>query len=253
MLDWSQFRPAESISLPDRISIDIERLMLDGKLTEGDKLPSERELASIFSTSRVSLRQALRELEIRGLIDRKPGRGTTILSRGHAASSESGQLANRLTKLEPEIAQIIEFRALIEPPTAALAATRATPRDIVQLEELLASMTTDISTDRYVELDKAFHQAISRSTYNPLLSAVSERLAHDVAPVRDARMQSDQRRLNSMQEHEEILDAIRSHDSERAEIAARFHIESISAEISRRLNTADPSSATAEAIPPAQA
>ncbi|MFF2388989.1 FadR/GntR family transcriptional regulator [Agromyces sp. NPDC058104] len=238
MVDWSQVRPAGSISLPDRISIDIERLMLDGQLQEGDRLPSERELAEIFSTSRVSLRQALRELEIRGLIDRKPGRGTTILSRGHTAASESVQLANRLTKLEPEIAQIMEFRFVVEPPTAALAAARATPRDIVQLEELLAEMTADISTERYGELDKAFHQAISRSSYNPLLAAMSERLAHDIAPVRDARMQSERRRANSMREHQEILDAIRAHDAERAEAAARFHIESISAEISQRLTAA---------------
>ena len=62
-MDWNDISRATTLSLPDRLSVDIERLILDGKLEPGERLPPERELADHFGVSRVSIREALRELE----------------------------------------------------------------------------------------------------------------------------------------------------------------------------------------------
>ncbi len=79
-MDWSDLKRPSPMSIPDRLSVDLERLILDGELAPGERLPSERELAEQLEVSRVSVREALRELESRGMIDRRPGRGTIVLA-----------------------------------------------------------------------------------------------------------------------------------------------------------------------------
>ncbi len=125
----------------DRLSIDIERTILAGELQPGDRLPSEQSLAQELGVSRVSIRQALHELEQRGLIDRKPGRGTIVRSR---ESSLTTHPLSAILAIAPggasELTEIMELRALIEPPIAGLAAMRVTPRDIEQLLTLITEM-----------------------------------------------------------------------------------------------------------------
>jgi GntR family transcriptional repressor for pyruvate dehydrogenase complex len=77
VVDWSGMVRV-SLSRSDGIAVDLERMILDGVLRPGDRIPPERELAVTVGVSRSSVRDALRDLEMRGLIDRKPGRGTVV-------------------------------------------------------------------------------------------------------------------------------------------------------------------------------
>lgn len=223
---------ATRMSVPDRLSIDLERLILLGELEPGERIPSERELAGHLGVSRVSIRQALHELENRGLIDRRPGRGTIVLKPG-----ENSELAERgfglAHALHGQVGEIMELRAIIEPPIARIAAARATSRDIAQLEELVLAMEEEVTKKRYAELDRAFHQAIAQYAHNPLLVLLNEQIATQIAPSRSTTYQTKARRKASREAHRRIYEAIAAGDGEAAEREAREHVRDISRQIAR--------------------
>lgn len=229
-MDWSLVTPATTLSLPDRLSVDLERLILEGALGPGDRLPPERELAEHFGVSRVSIREALRELENRGLIDRKPGRGTVVLRPGEAAGLPDDVLGI-VASLRPELHDIMELRVIVEPPIARITASRATPRDIAQLRELTEEMEKDTTKERYAELDRAFHQSIAQYTHNPLLALINEQIAQQISPSRANRYQTRERREVSSAAHRRIFEAIAARDPALAEHEAREHVLAISKQI----------------------
>ncbi|WP_336660371.1 FadR/GntR family transcriptional regulator [Leucobacter sp. USHLN153] len=235
-MDWNSVGHAVTLSLPDRISVDLERLILEGELAPGEKLPAERELAQHFGISRVSVREALRELENRGFIDRKPGRGTIVLKPGERATTLESAIGIAAT-LNPELHEIMELRAIIEPPIARITASRATPRDVAQLRELVESMESDVSKERYADLDRAFHQAIAQYAHNPLLALINEHIASQIAPSRAGRYQTKARRQASSAAHRRIFEAIADGNAELAEQEARAHVLDISNQIAEAATT----------------
>lgn len=243
-MEWSSLRRSPALSVPDRLSVDLERLILEGELQPGDRLPSEPELCALLGVSRVSVRQALHELQGRGLIDRKPGRGTVVLAAaargGHAGDAISALLANAGSDGAMELARIMELRAVIEPPIAGLAAARVTPRDVEQLRALVEEMEDETDLERYAELDRAFHQAISVYSHNPLLAQLTELIATEIAPSRRRSVQSPERRHASSAAHRRIFEAIAAHDGEAAEFEARAHVESVLREALRAASTTEP-------------
>ncbi|GLU88232.1 FadR/GntR family transcriptional regulator [Agromyces sp. NBRC 114283] len=230
-MDWTEIEQGRTLSVPDRLSIRLERLILDGTLQPGEKLPPELELTERLGVSRVSLRQALHELERRGLIDRKPGRGTVVLSPADARDASGAALAEVLGSTGGEIAHILELRSIIEPRIAALASQRATPRDLVQLEQLVDEMASPESKEHYAELDRAFHQAIAQYTHNPLLAMLNEQIANLIAPSRSTALQTQERRDTSTAAHRRILAAIASGEPEVAEHEAALHIGAVREQI----------------------
>lgn len=240
MVNWQSVGQLRSLSVPDRLSVDLERLILDGELAPGDRLPPERELADHFGVSRVSIREALRELENLGLIDRKPGRGTIVLAPGDRLTVLSGALDQ-----DPELHHIMELRAIVEPPIARLTANRATERDITQLRELIEAMERDVTKERYAELDRAFHQSIAQYAHNPLLEFINERIAQQIAPSRASRYQTKERRVMSSAAHRRIYEAIAAGDGALAEQEARAHVLDITKHIA---NLAESNRADADSV-----
>lgn len=234
-MDWENLVRTETLSVPDRLSIDLERLILDGTLPPGERLPSERELAEMLKVSRVSIRQALRELENHGLIDRRPGRGTIVLAPGNHLGDVTGIISRALGEVPggQELHHVMELRAILEPPIARITAGRATSRDISQLRGLVIEMESDVSPTRYVELDKAFHQAIAQYTHNPLLASLNEQIMGLISPSRAKVLQTKSRRAESSAAHRRIFEAIEAGDGELAAQAALNHVRAISEEIHR--------------------
>ena len=231
-LDWSVLRRHEQLSVPERLSIDIERLILDGRLAPGERLPTERELAEMLDVSRVSVREALRELERRQLIERRRGRGTIVLSPAEPRDAMSRPLADVLRNAgqsadAAQISRIMELRLVLEPPIAALAAMRVSPRDVVQLEELVVAMEGEADPAKYAELDRAFHHAIAQYSYNPLLVMLTEQIATLIAPSRDVALQSPERLRSSSRAHRAIYEAIAASDGAGAESQARLHVTDV--------------------------
>lgn len=232
LMDWAAIGRSVPLSVPERLSVDIERLILEGTLAPGEKLPPERELADHLGVSRVSVRDALRELETRGLIARKPGRGTIVRDPGELGDRFEETLV-ALSSLSSDLQHIMELRAIVEPPIARITAHRAAPRDLAQLRELVEAMEADVTQERYAELDRAFHQAIAQYAHNPLLTYINEQIAQRIAPSRASRYQTQERRRASSAAHRRIFEAIAQGDGELAEQEARAHVLDISDQIAR--------------------
>ena len=132
----------------------IHQLIKEGRLRARDQLPSERELAETFKVSRTSVREALRALETQGLIVSRTGAGNFVVDL--PVEALVGPLARMLIDEKTALADVFELRKLIEPHIAALAAERATKRDIAQLKKIVAKQTEAVSrgwTERSIDLE----------------------------------------------------------------------------------------------------
>ena len=124
----------------DGIVSQIHDALFAGKLQPGDRLPAERDLAAGFSASRASVREALRRLEQEGVVAIKKGvsGGIFIADIDHRQVAQSLETLLQLKKVS--IHQIAEVRLIVEPETARLAAQRATPEDVLELEDTIERM-----------------------------------------------------------------------------------------------------------------
>ena len=161
----------------------IEGAILDGRLKVGDKLPAQRELVDMFQTSRGPLREALRVLEQKGLLDVRRGvRGGAIVKQpGMAPVAESLGLLVRHRKIN--LAELSEFREGVEGNVAALAAQRASPRDLKRIRALLEEAKALLekgaeSWSPFCHLDNQVHVAIARAAGNRVYEFVL-RMVHD--------------------------------------------------------------------------
>lgn len=204
----------------------LEQLIALGELTPGDRLPSERELAESLSVSRTSLREALRQLEDKHLIERRPGRGTVVLPPPPQVQDLCAGLAG-LAEGDRQVANVAELRSLIEPQIAGLAAVRATGADVLQMEDVLATPGEDVLPERSLELDIQFHLCLARAGQNPLLTALVTIASSWTTSVRKDSHRTREARIASYQGHREILDAVLAHDPAAAAEAMARHLAEV--------------------------
>lgn len=230
-VDWSRL-DVGGRSVAEQLAARLERMIFEGELRAGSRLPPERELQTSLGVSRVSVREALHHLELKGLVDRRPGRGTVVVAPDRSA--RGGALLARLSPDERDLLELMDFRAAIEPPIAARAAERATPQDVRRLRELAAEMERAPDVARTIELDEAFHAAIARATHNPMFALLLEVTAGWLAATRRAALQSRRRRSESIAAHARIVDAIAAGAPASAAEAMRDHIDTVNRLLARR-------------------
>lgn len=161
----------------ENVIAQIQEAILQGKLSEGQKLPGERELTEQFGTSRGTLREALRVLEQKGLISIKSGaRGGAFVSLvQHHTVSESLALLIRSQKIQ--LKDLAEFREGIEGIVAALAASRATQRDVRGLKALLEEARAHVEAGlshwgEFIRVDNSLHMALARISRNAMYEMI---------------------------------------------------------------------------------
>ena len=130
-----EFTPIKTKRLYEEIVEQIKQLITDGKLKPGDKLLAERELAEQFQVSRASVREAIRTLEMLGVIDIRPGEGTFVRRTG--ADDIIRPLAMFLAVERSSLLDMFEMRRIFETANASLAAERATQEELDQIESTL--------------------------------------------------------------------------------------------------------------------
>ena len=155
----------------------IEGAILDGRLKVGDKLPPQRELVEMFQTSRASLREALRVLEQKGLIDIKLGVSGGAVIKAVDTEPVTESLALLIQHQKVSLEELAEFREGVEGNVAALAAGRATPAEIVKLKDLLENARECVRTGvaawkEFCEVDNAIHVAIAAASGNSVYGFV---------------------------------------------------------------------------------
>ena len=204
----------------------IHELIKDGRLKAGDQLPSERELAETFKVSRTSVREALRALETQGLMVTRTGMGTFVADLPTESLVEL--LAKLLIEAKDALADIFEMRKLIEPQIAALAAERASKRDVERMREILKKQREQISQGvMAVEADAEFHFSIGQATQNQALQKLVSGLMELLSHSREESLQTPGRSAASLASHISILSAIEDNDKGRARKAMLNHIEKV--------------------------
>ncbi|OUZ11939.1 hypothetical protein BHE97_03430 [Aeromicrobium sp. PE09-221] len=195
------------------------------ELKPGDRLPPERELAASMGVSRTSVRDALAELHQRGLVDRRPGRGTTVL----APPEHVGELEERLAEEAARHTDAAELRLIVEPQVAALAARRAGESDLLALERILADSAGELTAETSLELDIRFHLQLATASRNPLLEPLCALTSEWVREVRTCSHRTTAGRERSLEGHRIIYRAVRAGDADAACEAMVAHLGEVAA------------------------
>ena len=223
----TRYSPIQTERLYEQIVDQIEDRILSGVLKVGDKLPSERELAEQFTVSRTAVREAVKILVEKGLIEIRAGRGTFVMN---GNSTGMRQSFGRLIKPDSieGLASLLEVRELLEPETAALAASRMTDEYISAMREAVQTMDTAYGdTNLYVEADLDFHLALAEATQNLIIPALMDTLI-DLLREQRKRLASVEGSLQRAQvHHKEILEAVNRQDPEAARRAMQRHLQQI--------------------------
>jgi GntR family transcriptional repressor for pyruvate dehydrogenase complex len=210
----------------EQIVDQVQALIEKGRLKHGDQLPPERELSSIFKVSRHSVREAIRVLEQKKVLKSRPGSGTFIILEDESSVVES--LASAIFREKNTLSEIFQFRELLEPQIAGLAACNATQKDIMVLEDLLDRQQKELeNTLASKELDEKFHLALARATGNAVLLQMVELFGHILLQSRHENSQSPHRHKLSVKGHKKILNAIKDGDSKAANQLMAGHLQAI--------------------------
>lgn len=221
----SDFETVRRDKVYEGVAKQIERLILK-KLRPGDKLPSERELAEMLAVSRSSIRDAIRSLELMGMVEPRQGAGTIV--REISSDSLVNPLANARKRKEELLGELLDFRKMLEPPLAARAATRVSADEISEMEEILERQEEKLrGGDSTIAEDSEFHYAIALASGNSVVLKVLDTLMDLLRDSRERSLQVEGRPQKSLAGHRRILAAIKRHDAEAAKVAMRRHIEDV--------------------------
>ena len=221
----SDFETIRRDKVYEGVAKQIERLILK-KLQPGDKLPSERELAETLGVSRSSIRDAIRSLELMGMVEPRQGAGTIV----REISSESlvNPLANAIKRKEDLIGELLDFRKMLEPQLAARAAARLSPDEITDMAEILDRQDKKLRAgESTIAEDSEFHYAIALASGNSVVLKVLDTLMDLLRDSRERSLQVEGRPQKSLAGHRRILAALNRRDGDAAKIAMRRHIENV--------------------------
>jgi GntR family transcriptional regulator, transcriptional repressor for pyruvate dehydrogenase complex len=221
----SEFESVRRSKVYEEVARQIERLILK-RLQPGDKLPSERELAETLGVSRSSIRDAIRSLELMGMVEPRQGAGTIVLE--ISTDSLVNPLANALKRKEELVGELLDFRKMLEPPLAARAATHASQDEIAEMEEILDRQEKKLRRgESAIAEDSEFHYSIALASRNSVVFKVLDTLMDLLRDTRERSLQIHGRPEKSLAGHRKILSAIKRHDAEAAKAAMRRHIEDV--------------------------
>lgn len=203
----------------------VQRLVENGSLRPGDKLPSEREMAKRFHVGRSSVQDAIHVLEARGIVKLRQG-GTTVVR--DPSDSLVDLLAEVLIRKRTLVEELMDVRGIIEPALAARAAEHATEADIKYLNGILVRQAEKVRRgESAVEEDFEFHNTIARVAGNGVVLAVLDTLINLLAETRRIALQVKGRAEVSLRGHRRVLRAIQRRSPKAAESGMRAHIRSV--------------------------
>jgi len=224
------YKVVQTSRLYEQIVVQIEESITKGVLKEGDQLPAERELALQFGVSRTAVREAVKALREKGLVEAYPGKGTFITN---GTGNSIRQTLDRMIRVGQAegTANLAEVREILEPDIAALAATRADEENIAAMREAIAVMdSARQDADAFIEADLDFHLALAEAASNPLILSLIDSI---VGLLREQRLRTfyvDGGPERGQYHHKRILEAVEHRDSQGARDAMRAHLRQVRAD-----------------------
>jgi GntR family transcriptional repressor for pyruvate dehydrogenase complex len=223
------FKPFGGVRKAEHVVQQVLETIQAGGLNPGDKLPEENAMAAQFEVSRNCIREALRILETMGAVAVRHGRGCFVMSAADPAEPPK-ILLSWLKAFESEVLDLLEVREAMEAKAARLAAGRATPEDLAELERLADEMADGVKAGTFdsealARLDRAFHTSLARASHNTFLLKLGP--GTWAAADRRAVFAMEGRDLLSARQHQEISAAIAARDPAAAETAVSRHIRDV--------------------------
>jgi GntR family transcriptional repressor for pyruvate dehydrogenase complex len=225
-------KPVEKLVLIDQIIEIIGRLIAEGALKPGDALPSERDLSEMMKVSRTSVRQALKALDVLGVLEINPGSRTFLnksISKLLINPLKFMTLLHDITTLE-----LFGTRKIIEVELAKLAAVNATETDIKKMEDALEVAKGNLNDPKkYVLAEMEFHDDIFKASGNRILTAIMASINNLLLESREKSATLFSSLEDSLKQHLKIFEAIKKKDSQEAGNAMLEHLTNVERLISK--------------------
>jgi GntR family transcriptional repressor for pyruvate dehydrogenase complex len=221
------YKVVRSSRLYEQIVQQVEESIQKGAMKPGDQLPPERELAQQFGVSRTAVREAVKALHEKGLVEAYHGRGTFVTD---GTSYSMRQSLDRMLKVgQAEGSGLLaEVREILEPEIAALAATRADAEDLASMREQIGVMDgARRDPDEFIEADLDFHLALAEAAANPIILSLIDSI---VGLLREQRMrifQVEGGPERGQYHHKKIMDAVEHRDPAGAREAMKAHLRQV--------------------------
>ncbi|HZU69109.1 MAG TPA: FadR/GntR family transcriptional regulator [Ktedonobacteraceae bacterium] len=219
--------PVHAHKIYEQIAMQIEQRILSGELREGDRLPTERELANQFQASRTAVREAMKTLAQKGLVDMRPGRGTIVIDGTSQAMRHSLGLMMRVGQPNKTV-DLVEVREILEPEIAALAAARAQPEQILTMQAAVEVMDVSLNdADAFIAADNDFHRALAKATQNELILALLDSVVDLLSAQRKQIFAVAGGPERGQVHHKLLLAAVMRKDPEAARKAMQAHLKQV--------------------------
>lgn len=226
--NYSQTLNFESVSpkkVSDFIFTQLEQAIILKELLSEQQLPTERELAAIFNVSRLTIREALSQLEAKKLIEKKLGAkgGTFVLPLTKNANNRNKkEIANDWESMK----ETFEYREIVEPNGAYFAAKRITNEEIKLLQSFLeASIQKDCTREQFRALDVKFHLAVAKASKNSYFERAVRDIRTKINPALDLVPYEPLVKEKNYHEHTQLLEAFKSGDAEKSKLLMKNHIK----------------------------
>jgi GntR family transcriptional repressor for pyruvate dehydrogenase complex len=207
----------------------ILEMIASGQLKPGDALPPERELGNQFGVSRTVIREAVRALSAKGLLEVRSGSGVRIVAVDAETVSES--MRHFVQGSMMDYSRVDEVRRVLEVAAAGIAAERATEDDIARMDDTIVRFENECSDlEKSVLIDLEFHRVVASATHNELFLVLHDSIGQMLVEVRRRNLSRGrpERRL-VVEMHRRIRDAIAAHDPPGARQAMRDHLGHVQA------------------------
>ncbi len=217
--------PLRKVRLSEQIVEVIKQKIAEDGFKPGDKFYSENELATILQGSRSSVREAVRILEVTGFVNVKQGKGIYI---SNTIEDGYGAFTNWIKNHEPSIIEHFEVRSIIDPKAAAYAVRNAEEDDIRKMEDACADFiryNKDKNKEGMIKADALFHKILAKSTKNRTLYLLMKTMTESLSEGWITSLHIPGRINKTIVEHRNVIQAIKSGDSETAEKSMFLHIE----------------------------
>lgn len=221
------FSPVKNKKVYEEIIEQIKDMIYKGILKKGDKLPSERHMVEKLQVSRTSVREALRCLEIIGLIESRQGEGNFIKENFENGLIEPLSVMFMLKDSKSE--EILELRKIIEIGTVQLAAKRISKSELDELKELKEKLKKLNKEENLAEIDREFHYKIAEASQNFLLlgvlNAISSLMESYIKDARKSILEEEGNRQELIKQHENIFEALNNNNEDEAIKAMTKHLD----------------------------
>jgi GntR family transcriptional regulator, transcriptional repressor for pyruvate dehydrogenase complex len=221
------YKVVRTSRLYEQIVQQIEESVLNGSLKPGDQLPAERELAQRLGVSRTAVREAVKALREKGLVEAYSGRGTFITDGTTHAARQSFDLMVKIGQQEGST-HLAELRLILEPGIAALAAERVEEEHLTAMREAVAVMDrSQKNPEAYIEADLDFHLALAEAVANPLILSLIDSIVGLLREQRIKIFNVEGGPQRGQIHHKRILAAIERRDPTMAREAMGVHLEQV--------------------------